>query len=142
MPTSFRPYRIDEAHFAIESSFADDSINIFTGRTPEFENTSLVITRARTESSELHLYVADQLNVMSSSYPEYRLRSIGDVIVAGIGCQEVVFSWRGDRGLLYQWQLYIPLADLILIATFTALDRVTEVHREATRTFLESFTLA
>jgi hypothetical protein len=52
-----------------------------------------------------------------------------------------MFSWRGDPGLLHQWQLYIPFGLSILVVTFSALHRVTSAHREFIKLFLESVQL-
>lgn len=141
MATSLRQYRIDEAEFAVDPGFTDDSINIFTGQPPDLAKTSFVITRARPDTPDVMAYATEQLQNFETNFPEYRLSSARDREVAGVKCREVAFSWRADRGLLHQWQLYVPAGTTILIATFTALEQITEAHRQAVTAFVQSLRL-
>jgi hypothetical protein len=141
MSLKLRSYRIDEASFSIDSSFADDSITILTGHSPDFEDTSFVITRARPDTTDLTAYATEQLKQLQSTCPEYQLITTRDIAVTGIKCKNVVFSWRADRGVLYQWQLYIPLDATMLTATFTVLNQVTDNHKKAIAEFLSSLKL-
>jgi hypothetical protein len=141
MPTSSTRYRVNEAEFALDSAFVDESINIFTGQPPVFDKTSLVLTRARPDTSDLLAYATGQIRHAESAFPEYQLAVAREKDVGGVKCHEVVFRWKSDRGLLHQWQLYVPIEDSILVATFTALDEITDAQRDVVAAFVRSLRL-
>lgn len=134
-------YRINEATFTVDPQLIDESVNIFTGRAPDFENTSFVMTRARPDNDDVHAYADEQFRTFESNFHECQLLKSADTEAAGVQCREIAFKWRGERGPVYQWQLYVPAGDIIVVATFTALQQVTDRHRAAIQAFVQSLTL-
>jgi hypothetical protein len=134
-------YRIQGASFAIGPQLTDDTINIFTGRAPDFDKTSLVITRAYVDDLDIDKYSSEQLDKVRNNFHDFSLFTTRDIRVCDRTCREVMFSWRGDPGLIHQWQLYMPFGPSILIVTFSAINQVNGVHRGFLKRFVESIQL-
>jgi|SRR5262245_13770060 len=135
------PYRTNEASFTIEAQFTDESVNVFTGQAPDFENTSLVITRVRPDSPDVQAYADEQMAIFRGTFPDYHLLKSANTQAGGVECREHAFKWRSQRGTLYQWQLYMPIGGIIVVATFSALNQVTDRHRATIQAFVQSLKL-
>jgi hypothetical protein len=135
-------YSINEGRFVLPDFFRDDSVNVFSGVAPGFTNTSLVITRGRTdEGQDWYTYATGQLQHYREAFAEYRLISDRTAKIADSDARIIEHSWRGENGPLQQLQVCMPARDLVLIFTFSALNSITEDHRRLLRQFFENLRL-
>jgi hypothetical protein len=112
-------YCINEGTFVLPDLFRDGSVNIFSGVSSGFTNTSLVITRGRPdEGQDWYTYATGQLQHFRQAFAEYRLISDKTARIADRDARIVEHSWRGEKGPLQQLQVCMPAGDRCSFSPF------------------------
>src|SRR5262245_43607622 len=108
-------FHTQEVNFEIPAQWQDQTVNIFTSAAEVFNNLSLVITREKAPKDEsLADFAQRHLQQLAKKMPQFTVRHARAAEVARSSAFDAEFTWRSDRGVIHQRQVYVALDNLVL----------------------------
>lgn len=130
---------MNEATIEIPNQWYDRSVNIFSSPPSDAFPINVVVSRDWPRRGQsLADYAEEKLDELQSTLNQYALLERRQVEVAGRPCLEAEYKWRAEKGLMHQWQTFIPHDDRILVITFTAGREFREEHKHHIEGILSS----